>query len=59
MAKEHNEPFYDMVLCSIPSCRLGTPDEIGKVATFKVLPCESWVTGTCLSVDGGQHKSNL
>jgi 3-oxoacyl-[acyl-carrier protein] reductase len=59
MAKNHNRPFYDMVLDTIPSGRMGTPDEIGKVATFLVSPCASWVTGTCLSVDGGQHKSNL
>ncbi len=59
MAKKHDRPFYDMVLGSIPSGRMGTPDEIGKVAAFLVSPCASWVTGTCLSVDGGQHKSNL
>lgn len=59
LTKEQNRPFYDMVLNSIPSGRLGTPDEIGKVAAFLVSPCASWVTGTCLAVDGGQHKSNL
>jgi 3-oxoacyl-[acyl-carrier protein] reductase len=59
MAKNHNRPFYDMVLGTIPSGRMGTPDEIGRVAAFMVSPCASWVTGTCLSVDGGQHKSNL
>jgi 3-oxoacyl-[acyl-carrier protein] reductase len=57
--KQNNREFYDMALNSIPSGRLGTPDEIGKVAVFLVSPCASWVTGTCLSVDGGQHKSNL
>jgi 3-oxoacyl-[acyl-carrier protein] reductase len=59
MAKKHDRPFYDMVLNSIPSGRMGKPDEIGKVAAFLVSPCASWVTGTCLSVDGGQHRSNL
>lgn len=59
MAKNHDRPFYDMVIGSIPSGRMGTPDEIGKVAAFLVSPCASWVTGTCVSVDGGQHKSNL
>lgn len=59
MTKKNNRPFYDMALGSIPSGRMGTPDEIGKVAAFLVSPCASWVTGTCLSVDGGQHKSNL
>jgi len=59
MAKTHNRQLYDWALNSIPFGRLGTPDEIGKVATFIASPCASWVTGTCLSVDGGQHKSNL
>jgi len=59
MAKTHNRPMYDWALNSIPSGRLGTPDEIGKVATFIVSPCASWVVGTCLAVDGGQHKANL
>jgi 3-oxoacyl-[acyl-carrier protein] reductase len=59
MAKTHDRPFYDRVVGSIPSGRMGTPEEIGKVAAFLVSPCASWVTGTCLSVDGGQHKSNL
>lgn len=59
MAKLHNRPFYDSVVASIPFGRMGTPDEIGRVAAFMVSPCGSWVTGTCLAVDGGQHKSNL
>ena len=59
LMKEQNRPFYDMMLNTIPSGRMGTPDEIGKVAAFLVSPCASWVTGTCLAVDGGQHKSNL
>ena len=59
LIKTQNPPLYDWALSSIPSGRLGTPDEIGKVATFIVSPCASWVVGTCLAVDGGQHKANL
>jgi 3-oxoacyl-[acyl-carrier protein] reductase len=57
--KTANPPFYEMALNSIPSGRLGTPDEVGKVATFVVSPAASWLVGTCLAVDGGQHKANL
>ena len=57
--KSENPPFYDMILNMIPSGRLGTPDEVGKVATFVVSPAASWLVGTCLAVDGGQHKANL
>ena len=59
LTKTQNPAFYDKILHMIPSGRLGTPDEIGKVATFIVSPCASWVVGTCLAVDGGQHKANL
>jgi 3-oxoacyl-[acyl-carrier protein] reductase len=59
MAKQHNRSFYDMALASIPSGRMGTPDEIGDVAAFMVSHRASWLTGTCISVDGGQHRSNL
>lgn len=57
--KEHNPEFYEMIRNSIPFGRLGTPDEVGRVAAFIASPCASWVTGACISVDGGQHKSNL
>ncbi len=59
LTKTQNPPLYEWALNAIPSGRLGTPDEIGKVATFMVSPCASWVVGTCLAVDGGQHKANL
>jgi len=58
LTKKENRPFYDQVVGSIASGRMGTADEIGKVATFIVSPAASWVVGTCLNVDGGQHKAN-
>lgn len=57
--KQNNPDFYNMALQSIPSGRLGTPEEIGNVAAFIVSPRASWVTGVCLSVDGGQHRFNM
>ncbi len=57
--KHSNPDFYNMALQSIPSGRLGTPEEIGNVAAFIVSPRASWVTGVCLSVDGGQHRFNM
>jgi 3-oxoacyl-[acyl-carrier protein] reductase len=59
MAKQHNRPFYDLVHSSIPSERMGTPNEVGDVAAFLVSPRASWITGTCIAVDGGQHRFNL
>lgn len=57
--KNANPDFYNMVLSTIPSGRMGTPEEVGKLTAFIASPCASWVTGTCIAVDGGQHKSNL
>lgn len=56
--KAQNRAFYDSVLSTIPSGRMGTADEIGKVAAFIVSPAASWVVGTCLNIDGGQYKAN-
>ena len=58
-AKQLNPSMYNSALSSIPSGRMGTPDEIGNVAAFLVSPRASWITGACISVDGGQHKFNL
>lgn len=41
LTKTQNPTLYDWALNSIPSGRMGTPDEIGKVATFIVSPCAS------------------
>lgn len=51
--------IYLMAIDASSLGRLGTPDEITKVATFLVSPCVSWVIGTCLAIDSGAHKSNL
>ena len=59
MTKEHNRPLYDLVLASVPTGRLGMPEEVGDVAAFIASPRASWITGTCISVDGGQHRFNM
>ena len=58
-AKEHNPDFYNAVLSTIPSGRMGTPEEVADVVAFLVSERASWVTGVCLAVDGAQHKANL
>jgi 3-oxoacyl-[acyl-carrier protein] reductase len=57
--KQGNRPFYDNVLATIPSGRMGTVEEVANVVAFLASPCASWVSGVCVAVDGCQHKSNL
>jgi 3-oxoacyl-[acyl-carrier protein] reductase len=57
---KHSQPgMYATVLGTIPWGRLGTPEEVASAAVFLVSDRASWITGACLSVDGGQHKANL
>jgi 3-oxoacyl-[acyl-carrier protein] reductase len=53
-----NQPgLYAAVLKTIPSGRYGTPEEVADLAAYLVSPRANWVTGTCVAVDGGQHKA--
>ena len=55
----NNRPRYDAILNSIPWGRFGTTQEIADVVVFLASERAGWVTGACISVDGGQHKGNL
>jgi 3-oxoacyl-[acyl-carrier protein] reductase len=53
--KQTQPEFYAGVEKSIPFKRLGTGEEVSRVITFLVSPAASWVNGTHVIVDGGQH----
>ena len=57
--KHKNPDLYNAVLKTIPSGRMGTPEEVADVVVFLTSDRASWVTGACIVVDGGQHKANL
>ncbi len=57
MMREHNPEIYEMVRQSVPSGRLGTPQEIADVAVWLVSPRAAWVNGASVVVDGGQSKA--
>ncbi|MBK5106346.1 MAG: SDR family oxidoreductase [Burkholderiales bacterium] len=49
--------LYKAVLDSIHFGRLGTPEDIAKVALFLASDAAAWVTGQTIAVDGGQMLS--
>lgn len=57
--REQEPERYAAVAGSIPSRRLGRPEEVAAAVVFLASPRASWITGVCLSVDGGQHRGNL
>jgi NAD(P)-dependent dehydrogenase (short-subunit alcohol dehydrogenase family) len=44
----------DSYLENIPLHRVGTVEDVGALARFLIGPDSSWITGQCISVDGGQ-----
>ena len=42
---------------AVPLRRYGEPDEIGRVGAFLLSPAASYVTGSCVAVDGGSLRA--
>jgi 3-oxoacyl-[acyl-carrier protein] reductase len=57
--RKANPAMYDGILATIPSGRMGTPEEVANVVLFLASPRASWVTGVCVDVDGGQFPGNV
>ena len=55
--KTSDPELYQQRLEGIPWGRLGSPEEIAKVALFLASDLASWVTGQTIVVDGGQSLS--
>ena len=47
-------PVLDSYLENIPLHRVGTVADVGALVRFLIGPESSWITGQCISVDGGQ-----
>lgn len=56
-AKADPEGIQDFVQREIPMGRFGHAEEVADVATFLVSDRASWITGACISVDGGQGRT--
>jgi 3-oxoacyl-[acyl-carrier protein] reductase len=47
------EEHYRQLALKVPLQRLGEPDEVARVIVFLASAAASYVTGTCINVDGG------
>lgn len=57
--RENPEKIQEFIATNVPWGRLGTPEEVADVVVFLASTRASWVTGSCINVDGGQSRSNI
>jgi 3-oxoacyl-[acyl-carrier protein] reductase len=57
--QEDPEGMARFVKAEIPFGRFGTVEEVADVVVFLCSDRARWVTGACLTVDGGQSRSNI
>jgi 3-oxoacyl-[acyl-carrier protein] reductase len=56
--RKSNKAMYDGIVATIPSGRMGKPEEVADVVVLLASPRASWVTGVTLDVDGGQFPAS-
>ena len=55
MVMAMKEGIRDLIISQIPVGRLGTPDEVARAVAYLVSDEAGFVTGSNLSINGGQH----
>jgi 3-oxoacyl-[acyl-carrier protein] reductase len=53
------EGIAELVRRELPFGRFGRPDEVGHVVAFMASSKASWISGSCVVVDGCQGRSNI
>lgn len=48
-----DKKYYSEVISRTPMKRIGEPDEVASLAAFLCMPAAGYITGQCISVDGG------
>jgi 3-oxoacyl-[acyl-carrier protein] reductase len=59
--RQQDDPqgMAEFVSREVPFGRFGRAEEVGHVVAFLASPRASWITGACVTVDGGQSRSNI
>ena len=57
--EEDPAAIAEFVARELPMGRFGRADEVGDVVAFLASARASWITGACVTVDGGQSRSNI
>ncbi len=60
-ARQKADPdgIADFVRRELPFGRFGTAEEVGAVVAFLASPRASWISGSCVTVDGCQSRSQI
>ncbi|MFP4621736.1 MAG: SDR family oxidoreductase, partial [Bacteroidales bacterium] len=48
-----DKTYYEEVINRTPLRRIGDPEDVASLATFLCMPAAKFITGQCVSVDGG------
>jgi 3-oxoacyl-[acyl-carrier protein] reductase len=57
--KADPEGMEDFVQKNLPLGRFGAPEEVAALVVFLASAASSLITGSCITVDGGQSRSNI